>query len=92
MNVSPLIAADGYFFCLDTKEAKDQVRVMLPPALPVLNAFFLDCSLRSNPSKKAKPSFPPAPGPLTLTGSPTLLKVETDERNVSQKCGIGLFG
>ncbi|QHS56214.1 hypothetical protein GWR56_11960 [Mucilaginibacter sp. 14171R-50] len=25
MNVSPLIAAEGYFFCLETKEAKIQV-------------------------------------------------------------------
>jgi hypothetical protein len=25
MSVSPLIAAEGYFFCLDTKEPKNQV-------------------------------------------------------------------
>jgi hypothetical protein len=25
LNVSPLIAAEGYFFCLETKEAKIQV-------------------------------------------------------------------
>ncbi|QHS57373.1 hypothetical protein GWR56_18180 [Mucilaginibacter sp. 14171R-50] len=54
---------------------------MLQPALPVLNAFFLDCLLRSNPSKKAKPSFPPYTRPAHSDRKPPALKCLT-KRNV----------
>ncbi|MEB0278137.1 MULTISPECIES: hypothetical protein [unclassified Mucilaginibacter] len=38
-HVSPLIAAEGYFFCLDTKEAKNQVskKASLPHKAPAAN-------------------------------------------------------
>jgi hypothetical protein len=56
---------------------------MLQPALPVLNALFLDFSLRSNPSKKAKPSFPPYTRPAHSDRRPRAWQTKPDERNVS---------
>jgi hypothetical protein len=65
--IRPLIAAAAYFFCLDTKEAKNQVIAMLPPALPVLNAFS-GCLAVLASREKAKPSFPPYARPAAMTG------------------------
>jgi hypothetical protein len=58
MKASSAHCRRGYFFFLDRKEAKNQVRAnAAPPALPVLNAF-LDAR-RLTSREKAKPAFPP---------------------------------
>jgi hypothetical protein len=54
MKASAAHCRRGYFFFLDKKEAKNQVRAdAAPPALPVLNAFSLGTSLRSVPIGKS---------------------------------------
>ncbi|MBD1394162.1 hypothetical protein IDJ76_13720 [Mucilaginibacter sp. ZB1P21] len=72
INVSPLIAADGYFFCLDTKEAKDQVsrKAFLPH-----KAFALQTGQNHGAATFALTLFPPLQQnpliPLSFSARPT---------------------
>ncbi|MBB5394229.1 hypothetical protein [Mucilaginibacter sp. AK015] len=75
-------------FSLDRKEAKDQVRAMLQPALPVLNAFFSIVRFAPIHRKKLNRHSRHTPGPLTLTGSPPLLKPDKTERHCERSVAI----
>jgi hypothetical protein len=60
MNGCPLIAAEGYYFFLDKKVTKTQVRANASRApCRFLTLFFSILRFAPYPSKKVKPSFPP---------------------------------